>query len=258
VVVPSVIQGAVQLSVFQFAVISFRVDRAGSLASRVEWSNANNDVDTAIIRGRCTVTQILDEAAGCTETATVAIDETVTRPSVLSPSVEVGDHTLIIFNFGPGTDTATYRVEGFVSGATSPSTSPSIPTPTPAPPPPPSSSTLCVPVPLSPLNGAVLDNGRDDAKDAIVWDFDWSDCARATEYFLYVTGPSAAFPLINRGGITQSSYRHFSCGSRVAEQNRSVWSWRVRAKTDGVWGDWSPFRTFSVEPVNTDPPQPCQ
>ena len=261
--VPSVVQGSAQLSPFQFAVINFVVDRPGTLASRVDWSNANNDIDTAILRGRCTVSQILNEAPGCTETATIAIDETVARPSVLSPSVQGGDHTLLIFNFGPDAEAATYRLEGFVSGATSPATSPPIsaptppPSPTPPPPPTPPPSTLCVPTPVSPLNGAELDNGRQDAKDAIIWDFDWSDCPQATEYHLYVSGPSAVIPLINQTGLTQSSLRSVRCGSYVADQLRFNWSWRVRAKTSGVCGDWSVFRTFNVEPVNTDPPQNC-
>jgi hypothetical protein len=220
-----------------------------------------DDVDTALLRGRCTVTQILSEAPGCTETATVAIDESLTRPSMLSPSVQAGDHTLVIFNFGPGTEAATYRLEGFVSGATSPATSPPIvppaPAPPPTPPPTPPPGNLCVPSPVSPLNSAVLDNGRRDGQDAIIWDFDWSDCPQAAEYHLYVLGSSASFPLVNQTGLSQSSYRRVACGSWVADANRLNWSWRVRARTGGVWGDWSPFRTFNVEPVDTDPAQAC-
>jgi hypothetical protein len=67
--VPSTIQGSFQLGPLQFAVVSFHVDRAGTLASRVDWGNPNNDIDTAIIRGRCTVDQLIAEAAGCNEAA---------------------------------------------------------------------------------------------------------------------------------------------------------------------------------------------
>jgi hypothetical protein len=76
------------------------------------------------VRGRCTVEQVVAEAAGCNEAAEVATDDSLNKPSVLSPSVQAGDHTLVIFNFGPGADTSTYRLEGSVSGATSPTTSP--------------------------------------------------------------------------------------------------------------------------------------
>jgi hypothetical protein len=131
--VPSVIQGSVGLSPLQFAVVSFRVDRAGTLSSQVDWATANNDIDTALVRGRCTADQILTEAPGCNEAAAIVTDESLAKPSVFSPSVEGGDHTLIILNWGPGVDTATYRLQGNVSGGTVPSTSPVAPTPAPTP-----------------------------------------------------------------------------------------------------------------------------
>ena len=121
--VPSVIEGTVALGVIQFAVVNFRLDRAGSLSSRVDWDDATNDIDTALVPARCSVEQVLAEAPGCNEAAAVATDDSSNKPSVLAPSVQVGDHTLIILNFGPGADTARYRFEGFVSGASSPATS---------------------------------------------------------------------------------------------------------------------------------------
>jgi len=33
---------------------------------------------------------------------------------------------------------------------------------------------------------------------------------------------------------------------------RFGWIWKVRAKINGSWADWSPERTFDVEPLNTD------
>ena len=121
--VPSVIQGTVGLGGFQFAVVQFSVDRAGTLSSRVDWNTATNDLDTALLRGRCTVDQVLAEASGCNGAALIASDEGSGKPSVLNPSVQSGEHTLLIFNFGPGADTSSYRLEGFVSGATNPATS---------------------------------------------------------------------------------------------------------------------------------------
>ena len=138
---PSAIQGTIALGVFQFAVVHFSVDRAGTLSSRVDWSNSTNDIDTALLRGRCTVDQVLGEAPGCNEAAAVVSDDSVNKPSVFSPAVQSGDHTLIIFNWGPGADTSSYRLEGSVSGATSPTLSPVLipsPVPTPSPSPTPS------------------------------------------------------------------------------------------------------------------------
>lgn len=127
---PSVVQGSAQLSPFQFALINFRVDSGGTLTARIDWGNANNDIDTALLRGRCSVNQILSEAPGCTETATIASDESFAKPSALSTAVQAGDYTLVIFNFGPGSDNAGYRLEGQVSGGTAPAYSPVVALPT--------------------------------------------------------------------------------------------------------------------------------
>ncbi len=124
---PSVVQGSAQLSPFQFALINFRVDSGGTLTARIDWGNANNDIDTALLRGRCSVSQILSGASGCTETATIASDESFAKPSALSTTVQAGDHTLVVFNFGPGSDTAGYRLEGQISGGTAPAYSPVVP-----------------------------------------------------------------------------------------------------------------------------------
>lgn len=93
--------------------------------------------------------------------------------------------------------------------------------------------------------------------EGVVWDFDWSDCVRASEYHLFVTGADAPLPVEDRSGIVQSSFRHLGCGGYILDEHRLNWRWRVRAKTEGVWGDWSGERTFGVEPVNTDPPLGC-
>jgi hypothetical protein len=133
---PAVIQGTVTLGAFQFAVVNFRADRAGSLSSQVDWVNASNDIDTAIVRGRCTVDQIVAEAPGCNEAAAVVTDEGYAKPSAFSPSVDTGDHALIIFNWGPGAESSSYRLQGNISGGSAPATSPVLlpPTSTPTPP----------------------------------------------------------------------------------------------------------------------------
>ena len=127
----------------------------------------------------------------------------------------------------------------------------------------PPASALCVPQLVAPVEGAVLDNGRADfdrSTDAVIWEFDWSDCPGAIEYDIFVMGPGAIYPLVlNRSGnpITESSFRSVSCGSYIIDANRRGWRWRVRALTDGVWGQWSAERTFDVEPLFTDPPLGC-
>jgi predicted small lipoprotein YifL len=110
------------------------------------------------------------------------------------------------------------------------------------------------PLLISPEEGAVLDNGRTDGLDDIVWDFNWSDCEGATEYHLYVIGPGAIYPIINVSNISSSSYQDIRYGSYIIERNRYGWTWQVKARVAGQWTEWSEIRTFDVEPLNTDPP----
>ena len=49
---------------------------------------------------------------------------------------------------------------------------------------------------ISPINNAIVDNGREDGTNELVWEFDWSDCPSAKAYELYVIGPHATIPLI--------------------------------------------------------------
>lgn len=107
-----------------------------------------------------------------------------------------------------------------------------------------------VPILLSPADGAVLDNGTMDRTDAIVWDFDWSDCPGATHYHLSVMGPTASKPIIDDDAIATSSYHHASNGYIAG--NYSGWKWKVQAYVGGEWGAWSETGVFDVEPVDTD------
>jgi ligand-binding sensor domain-containing protein len=113
--------------------------------------------------------------------------------------------------------------------------------------------TACVPALISPAPGAVMDNGRHDYQDSVIWDFDWADCPGATAYHLYVIGPTATIPTINSDTISSSSY-HYVRITYIADENRLGWTWKVCAKVDGQWGPWSETRTFDVEPVDTDSP----
>ena len=103
---------------------------------------------------------------------------------------------------------------------------------------------------ISPSNSVLMDNGRTDWRDNIVWDFDWSDVKGATQYQLYVIGDNVPNPMINT--ITSdSSYHYISqsyCSSNIG------WTWKVRAKVNDQWSGWSETRSFQVEKVDTDQP----
>jgi len=108
---------------------------------------------------------------------------------------------------------------------------------------------LCVPTLLTPEEGAVLDNGCTNGDNGTLWEFDWSDCAdaEAYEFYLQVQGAEP----INRRGLTTSSFTLLD-NRVIFEEARFGWFWRVRAKVDGIWHDWSPERNFDVEPADTD------
>lgn len=114
------------------------------------------------------------------------------------------------------------------------------------------SETACVPELLYPPEGEVMDNGRSDHTDPKIWDFGWEPCEGASRYHLYVIGPTATIPMIDNDSLTIPSYTLRDYGY-IASANLQGWMWKVRAEVNGAWGPWSPTRTFSVEPVNTDP-----
>ena len=114
------LQGTIALQAFELGVVNFTVDRAGPVTTRVDWIAAGNDLDTALVRNRCTAAQVLAQSIGCNEAASLADDDSLTKPSTLSAAAQPGDHTLAIFNWGPSAETASYRVEGSVSRASTP------------------------------------------------------------------------------------------------------------------------------------------
>lgn len=111
----------------------------------------------------------------------------------------------------------------------------------------------CVPGLVAPAQGAIMDNGRTDFLDPVIWDFDWDTCQHATKYHLHVKHPSALNPVIDNSSLSSSSYHHEAVGY-IAEPNRYGWKWKVRSMVGGEWGSWSTVRTFDAEPVNNDPP----
>lgn len=76
------------------------------------------------------------------------------------------------------------------------------------------------PLLLSPVVGALLDNGRTDIQDVIIWDLDWSDVKGAMQYKLYVIGATALNPSIDVY-IPDSSHHHVKSGSYIVQYNYS-------------------------------------
>lgn len=111
---------------------------------------------------------------------------------------------------------------------------------------------LCIPTLVAPTEGTLMDNGRLDGTDSIVWDFDWSDCAEATEYHLYVRNADASVPEVDVIAFDMSSYQYTCAGCYIPDSNLLDWRWKVRVKIDGDWSAWSEVWTFDVEPVDTD------
>ncbi len=108
--------------------------------------------------------------------------------------------------------------------------------------------------PISPAEGAVMDNGcrlNIEEWDPLIWEFDWADCEGATEYDLYVGNRLSDDEPIEIQGIETSSY-NYNAGYGGFISNYNNWFYRVRAKVNGVWGDWSDERKFTVELQETD------
>ena len=103
---------------------------------------------------------------------------------------------------------------------------------------------------ISPSNGAVLDNGKQDGTDPIVWDFDWSDVTGVESYHLNVIHEGSSIPFIDNSDISSStSYYHCEYNGYIADKNRLNWTWKVCAKINGQWGPWSETRYFDVAPI---------
>lgn len=106
---------------------------------------------------------------------------------------------------------------------------------------------------ISPVNGAVMDNGCQDRSNGVTWDFDWDDVQGASAYHIRVwRNPN--IPLVNNMNVPTSNFQHDSPQAYIANQNRTGWRWTVRARVGNVWGPWSKVNFFSVERLNTDCP----
>jgi peroxiredoxin/outer membrane lipoprotein-sorting protein len=110
----------------------------------------------------------------------------------------------------------------------------------------------CVPILLSPRSGDSLDNGLIGKSKVRTWEFAWTECSSASEYHLYVIGPRAINPVIDDDNITTNSYRRTFDSGYIVDPNLRGWKWKVRAKVNGEWGEWSKTGTFDVMTVGSD------
>jgi hypothetical protein len=80
-------------------------------------------------------------------------------------------------------------------------------------------------------------------------DFDWSDVVGAQAYELYISGSLLSLsahvdPYIDIDRIYTSSYHLL--GDFICEG--CPWHWKVRAKVQGTWQEWSDGRRFCLQP----------
>ena len=105
---------------------------------------------------------------------------------------------------------------------------------------------------ITPVNGALLDNGCLDNSDLMECYFDWEDLPSAQKYHLYVIGAKAQNPIIDNDSIQTSDYLWSQQGGYITSNNANDWTWKVRAFINNKWIEWAESRTFDVEPLNTD------
>jgi hypothetical protein len=96
-----------------------------------------------------------------------------------------------------------------------------------------------------------MDNGCVNRSNGTLWEFDWEDCTGAESYDFYVQRRGQPEPLIDEVDLTSSAFTALE-NRVVPEGSRLGWFWKVRAKVNGVYGDWTPETNFDVEPANTD------
>jgi len=108
---------------------------------------------------------------------------------------------------------------------------------------------VCIPNQLLPEDHAVMDNGCTSQDNGILWDFDWDDCPGADMYSFHLSHDSLETPFDRDLPVSSFSLLE----DRVLpEETRFGWTWKVRARVNGIWGSYSADRTFDVERANTD------
>lgn len=107
-----------------------------------------------------------------------------------------------------------------------------------------------IPEPIYPKENETLDNGCSTDIRKFVWSFNWTCCPNATDYEVIIKHSDLGTykdVIVSSCSFSVSPTRSFPF--RIYY---SGWSWKVRAKVDGVWGEYCKEINFKVEPVNSD------
>src|SRR5688572_20316683 len=96
----------------------------------------------------------------------------------------------------------------------------------------------CVPALAVPASNAVLPQRLPDDKFALNWTFEWKACPAATRYHLFVIGPTASNPVVNEDSLTSATYQFQRSHGQISKSKTQGWTWKVRAYTNGRWGEW--------------------
>jgi hypothetical protein len=108
----------------------------------------------------------------------------------------------------------------------------------------------------SPSNNAKLDNSCSTRTNSMTWNFSWSQVSGADLYEIEAKNRNSSRAMISTTSRSNSYNYTGRSGSFIADHLTSGWTWKVRARVNGVWSGWSSSRSFSVEKVNTDCPAP--
>ncbi len=105
-----VIEGTLALPTRSVRAIAIQINQPGTLRAVIDWNNVFNDIDSGLLLGTCTSTQVVEDAAGCRPGDALVFDAGQLKPSSFDTRVTPGAHTLIVFNFGSA-DVSFYRLE---------------------------------------------------------------------------------------------------------------------------------------------------
>ncbi len=85
----------------------YQLNASGRVDISVDWTSPSNDVDVYLYRGTCSALDGFNERCEIVEKA----DSTNSKPERLSvANVAAGIYTMLIYNFGPRSDTVSYRI----------------------------------------------------------------------------------------------------------------------------------------------------
>jgi hypothetical protein len=88
-----------------FGLAAVTINAAGTLEVTVDWGSSSNNVDVGIVKGTCTLEQML--AHQCADP--YVSSTTSHRPETLRTTISPGSYTLVVVNFGPGAETVSYK-----------------------------------------------------------------------------------------------------------------------------------------------------